>query len=278
MALMVLFCLLSLARNHLYGILAAPLLYKISTVTANFSPPMPRFSVGGLGPAKDIWVAPANMKDLTSFGITSFPNGGRKNLQIVTKIPVNAWGDGSNATSTNSDDSTSMLQLLFPENSVDPAKKPIGGAEFYASPLDISSAQNVSLKYSAFFPSNFDFALAGKMPGLFGGHTGCSGGNPANSCFSTRLMWRINGAGELYLVRLNCPAKRRNILWIFDSMRRKTNKLTPFAWLPDRSATKFMVYPLVERPLNGPLEIGQQFSKPSSSTLLGCRMGTSRSM
>jgi hypothetical protein len=209
MALMALFCFLSLARNHLFGILAAPPLYKISTVTAISVPsettslsPIPTFSVEGLGPAKDIWVAPAKMDDLTPFGITSFPSSGRKNLQIVTEIPINAWADGSNAASTNPDNSSSsFLQLLFPQDSIDPARKPTGGAEFYATPLDISSAQNVSLKYSVFFPTDFDFVLAGKMPGLYAGHRGCSGGNAALDCFSTRLMWRKEGAGELYLVR-----------------------------------------------------------------------------
>ena len=202
MALMALFCFLSLARNHLYGILAAPPLYKISTVTAISSlSPIPTFSVGGLGPAKDIWVAPAKMDDLTPFGVTSFPSSGKRNLQIVTEIPVDAWADGSNAASTNSGNSTSILQLFFPKDSIDPARKPTGGAEFYASPLDITSAQNVSLKYSVLFPANFDFVLAGKMPGLYAGHKGCSGGNAALDCFSTRLMWRKEGAGELYLVR-----------------------------------------------------------------------------
>jgi len=206
MALMALVCFLSLARHHLYGILAAPPLYKISTLTAIsvFSEtvslsPIPTFSVGGLGPAKDIWIAPAKMDDLTPFGITSFPSSGKGNLQIVTEIPANAYADTSNPTSTNSDKSTSILQLFFPQDSIDPARKPTGGAEFYATPLDISSAQNVSLRYRVFFPKNFNFVLAGKMPGLYAGHRGCSGGNAALDCFSTRLMWRKEGAGELYL-------------------------------------------------------------------------------
>ncbi|KAF8172083.1 hypothetical protein BJ912DRAFT_994396, partial [Pholiota molesta] len=74
-----------------------------------------------------------------------------------------------------------------------------GGADFYAAPLDISDATNVTLQYSVFFPADFDWVLAGKLPGLYGGHTGCSGGNAARTCFSTRLMWRQEGAGELYL-------------------------------------------------------------------------------
>ena len=205
---MALLYFLSLACHHLYGILAAPPLYKISTLTAisvssqtvSLSP-IPTFSVEELGPAKDIWIAPAKMDDLTPFGITSFPSSGRSNLQIVTEIPVNAYAVASNANFTNSDNSSSILQLFFPQNSIDPARKPTGGAEFYATPLDISGAQNVSLKYSVFFPENFDFVLAGKMPGLYAGHRGCSGGNAALDCFSTRLMWRKQGAGELYLVR-----------------------------------------------------------------------------
>lgn len=44
------------------------------------------------------------------------------------------------------------------------------------------------------------FNLGGKLPGLRGGpdRFGCSGGNQTDGtgCFSTRLMWRQNGAGE----------------------------------------------------------------------------------
>ena len=48
---------------------------------------------------------------------------------------------------------------------------------------------------------DFEWVLAGKLPGLYGGHTACSGGDEALDCFSTRLMWREGGMGELYLVR-----------------------------------------------------------------------------
>ena len=72
---------------------------------------------------------------------------------------------------------------------------------FYASPLPVSGARNVSLSYNVFFPVDFDWVLAGKLPGLYGGHTACSGGDEALDCFSTRLMWREGGVGELYLVR-----------------------------------------------------------------------------
>ncbi|KAF8328935.1 uncharacterized protein EI90DRAFT_3281281 [Cantharellus anzutake] len=62
------------------------------------------------------------------------------------------------------------------------------------------NATNVTFEYSTFFPNDFLWMKGGKLPGLFGGHTGCSGGNVADTCFSTRIMWRANGMGELYLV------------------------------------------------------------------------------
>ncbi|EGN96369.1 polysaccharide lyase family 14 protein, partial [Serpula lacrymans var. lacrymans S7.3] len=87
----------------------------------------------------------------------------------------------------------------YPANSINPAHKPEGGSQFYATPLDLSDAQNVSLEYSVFFPEGFMWVKGGKLPGLYGGHTSCSGGADALTCFSTRLMWRQDGAGELYL-------------------------------------------------------------------------------
>jgi hypothetical protein len=158
------------------------------------APAPSRTSTAGLGPAKSIWVAPTDLTDLSKFRVTKFSEG-QDNLKIVNHVPVDA---GTAA----SDDTTPMLQLLFPAGSINPGQKPTGGAEFYASPIDISSARNVTLQYSVLFPFDFDWVLAGKLPGLYGGRTGCSGGDPAVDCFSTRLMWREGGAGELYLVRV----------------------------------------------------------------------------
>ena len=49
------------------------------------------------------------------------------------------------------------------------------------------------------FPSDFDFVKGGKLPGLFGGRPGCSGGDMANDCFSARFMWGPNSSGYSYL-------------------------------------------------------------------------------
>jgi hypothetical protein len=149
------------------------------------------------------WASPKFFTDLSAFNITHFA-AGRDNLEVVVGITpgvediVHADDASSSKMWTNA---SAMLQLFYPKDSVNPASRPQGGSEFYAKPLDISKANNVTLEYKVFFPGDFDWVRGGKLPGLYGGHTRCSGGNPALDCFSTRLMWRAGGAGELYLVR-----------------------------------------------------------------------------
>lgn len=158
-----------------------------------------------------IWVAPTQMSDLSAFDISHLADGAN-NLDIVTGIPANASATSlpllAEAVETQSagtaqsswGNSSAVLQVFYPADSVNPSSNPLGGAEFYAQPLNLTDANNVSLSYSVFFPADFDWVEGGKLPGLYGGHTGCSGGNNATTCFSTRLMWRSGGAGELYLV------------------------------------------------------------------------------
>ncbi|KAF5384223.1 hypothetical protein D9615_003453 [Tricholomella constricta] len=82
----------------------------------------------------------------------------------------------------------------------------IAGFIFSASggpDVDIESAKEVKLTYQVKFPADFEWALGGKMPGLYGGNNAqtagqCSGGRHSDECWSARLMWRDNGKGELY--------------------------------------------------------------------------------
>lgn len=81
-----------------------------------------------------------------------------------------------------------------------------GGISFYAQGpgnVDLTTAKEVTFGYSVFFPKGFAFNMGGKLPGLYGGDSdsearGCSGGRRDVRCFSARLMWRTNGAGEMY--------------------------------------------------------------------------------
>ncbi|KAI0255311.1 hypothetical protein BJV78DRAFT_1119893 [Lactifluus subvellereus] len=145
------------------------------------------------------WAAPKFFSDLSAFNITHFASG-RDNLEVVAGVTFDAAAHADDLSSwTSWTNASTMLQLFYPKDSINPAGWPQGGSEFYAAPLDLRNARNVTFAYSVFFPSDFEWVKGGKLPGLYGGHTGCSGGNAALDCFSTRLMWRAGGAGELYL-------------------------------------------------------------------------------
>lgn len=60
--------------------------------------------------------------------------------------------------------------------------------------------QSMLLSYEVAFDPGFQFVKGGKLPGLRGGPdaSGCEGGSQPNgtNCWSMRLMWRKDGAGE----------------------------------------------------------------------------------
>jgi hypothetical protein len=117
--------------------------------------------------------------------VSSFA-AGATNLAIMSGSP-SATTDGSTSNmqeafstfTTNWNESVNSLQVLYPKGSNAPRNDPQGGTEFYAQPLDLTAANNVSLQYTVYFPPDFDFVKGGKLPGLYGGHKGCSGGNAA---------------------------------------------------------------------------------------------------
>jgi hypothetical protein len=95
------------------------------------------------------------------------------------------------------------LRVQYSEDSLTPVRSnkdlPPGGNVFYAVPLNPDfwrDSNSLEFCYDVFFEKDFDFNLGGKLPGLFGGSpNSCQ--NPPD-CFSTRLMWRASGMGELY--------------------------------------------------------------------------------
>ena len=217
------------------------------------------------------WAPPSQFSDLGSFKITHFADG-QQNLLVVGDLPSNTsnpeesspidltkaegypalLNGGSVVDLTNS---SSLLQLSYPANSINPGSDPVGGADFYATPLPLDQARNVTLEYSVYFPQDFNWVYGGKLPGLYGGHETCSGGDAATSCFSTRLMWRPGGAGELYLVRfpLTFPLSRRRLM--SPSMHRKTSRPMPFATLHRN--------PYVTRNTGSPLAVVHSISLPA---------------
>jgi len=115
------------------------------------------------------------------------------------------------------EDGVQAIESYFNQGSYDlqTSDAPIGGFSFYttgpatsdntpAVDLPTVKATEVSFGYSVKFSEGFEYNLGGKLPGLFGGTdysvaTTCSGGRHDDECFSTRLMFRPNGQGELYL-------------------------------------------------------------------------------
>ncbi|GAA5877982.1 hypothetical protein JCM1840_000131 [Sporobolomyces johnsonii] len=171
-------------------------------------------------PSPTAWMVPSDFGgNLSSALAVSKWAWGMTNVDVVDGIPSTAWAaptststaPSSTATATTNNaaavfpavdlSNTTAMKVLFPKGSINPANKnaPTGGTGMYMTPLDLSDATNVTLEYSVFFPEDFDFVKGGKLPGLYGGHTGCSGGAESEDCFSTRLMFRAGGKGEIYL-------------------------------------------------------------------------------
>ncbi|KAF9304757.1 hypothetical protein BGZ74_000702, partial [Mortierella antarctica] len=100
-----------------------------------------------------------------------------------------------------------ILRSLYPAKSYSHSKDP--HAAFVSTPLTNQAfagpkSRYIRLEYQMLFQPGFKWVKGGKLPGILlgseqGCNAGCSGGGSAENCFSTRMMWRANGEGELYL-------------------------------------------------------------------------------
>ncbi|KAF5386076.1 hypothetical protein D9615_002567 [Tricholomella constricta] len=98
-----------------------------------------------------------------------------------------------------------VLQARYPQGSF---SYETGGSQWYNLWNATAGAkfQTMLVSYEVAFDENFDWVKGGKLPGLRGSTksnlAGCSSGKEketnGSDCFSTRLMWRKNGAGEVY--------------------------------------------------------------------------------
>ena len=92
-----------------------------------------------------------------------------------------------------------LLRVSYPAGSASRAAGgPDGGTQAYLR-LPDTTTDTLDLRYHLRFPTDFDFVKGGKLPGLYGG-TVTSGQHipDGTNGFSTRYMWRANGAGEVY--------------------------------------------------------------------------------
>jgi hypothetical protein len=129
------------------------------------------------------------LKDLkaknTTWNIFKIGHGADNSLHEITKDPLNKID--------------TVLKVKYPKNSFKPSGKIPGGIGFYASPVTVFPGRKVRFSYELYFDDNFDPVKGGKLPGLFIGSPGASGGKHENSKSSCRLMWRKDMQGEAYV-------------------------------------------------------------------------------
>lgn len=92
----------------------------------------------------------------------------------------------------------STLTVDYPAGSSAPsAGAPYGGAQLCRG-FAGGGATDATLSYDIRFPVGFQFVQGGKLPGMYGGVEPFSGGGHNANGWSMRLMWRTNGAAEVY--------------------------------------------------------------------------------
>ncbi|ORY49286.1 hypothetical protein BCR35DRAFT_336084 [Leucosporidium creatinivorum] len=99
------------------------------------------------------------------------------------------------------DGSDIVLAIEYPKGSYSGSDSVGGGVG--AMHLDIygdTAPSRSIISYDLAFSEDFNFMAGGKLPGAFGGYRAdhCTGGRMTTACFSLRLMWRTDGAGEVY--------------------------------------------------------------------------------
>lgn len=97
----------------------------------------------------------------------------------------------------------SMLRVSYPAGSASNLAAAedgtsYGGMQAYLRLRD-GPVEELHLRYYVRFQQGFDFVKGGKLPGLYGGTVTSGRRIPdGTNGFSTRYMWRRNGAGEVY--------------------------------------------------------------------------------
>ncbi|GJE94465.1 polysaccharide lyase family 14 protein [Phanerochaete sordida] len=135
----------------------------------------------------------------------------------------------SNPVPSTNNPSGPVLEVTYPEGSFSHGT---GGMQLYSlwNTTDGSTFNSMLITYEVAFDSGFNWVQGGKLPGLRGGPdpNGCSGGSAANgsNCFSSRLMWRKNGEGEVYayLLENNSLCSDKSVLCNQDGFGTSINR------------------------------------------------------
>ncbi len=161
-----------------------------------------------------------------SCGASAAPTDIAQALQDKTGSIAHLWGK-ENMTFLPKEAGTqgNVLRVSYPAASFSPGRSEVRGGAGFELRHRFEGAQAACLTYKVRFPVGFDFVKGGKLPGLFGGDAprGCVADDKVSG-FSSRLMWRTGGAGELYLY---APGRETAC---GQSIGRGTWTFTPGAW------------------------------------------------
>lgn len=73
------------------------------------------------------------------------------------------------------------------------------GVGFHASPKHAFPTLHARLSYKVYFPEDFDWVKGGKLPGLFIGNPGATGGHWDYKAGSARVTWQKDGFACIYM-------------------------------------------------------------------------------
>lgn len=169
-----------------------------------------------------------------------------------------------------------VFRVRYPKGSIAPSAvsnlgAPLGGAQFY---INLEGKEAVELSYMLKFSPDFKFVKGGKLPGLYGGDRNASGKRlpTEDSGFSTRMMWRENGAGYIYAY-LPSSEMHGTYLGKWQFEKNKWHKITQRVYLnkPGKADGKIEIY--LDRKLVSEIK-DLKFRNGSSLTLDGLFFST----
>jgi hypothetical protein len=155
---------------------------------------------GGTGPSSSpTGAATAEPKPVTPpAGVTSFFGPG-----LAAENFGSFGADRSSIVPSGDPHFPTALRVRYPADSASQlaaanSDTAHGGAQFYLRWTG-GPADDAYLAYRLRLPAGFNFVKGGKLPGLYGGRRNSGRKIPdGTNGFSTRYMWRTDGAGEVY--------------------------------------------------------------------------------
>ncbi|KAF9960270.1 hypothetical protein BGZ70_008641 [Mortierella alpina] len=221
------------------------------TVTAQQQKPNITITIGASGSANKIYhwefnLFPLSVAELQRPLQLSAPLKPGRDTFDIKPDPQKAARKGLKASASKI--ASRVLRSLYPAHSY--ARSKDRHPSFVSTPLPKEAfsggtSRYIRLEYQMFFKPGFKWVKGGKLPGILlgsekGCNAGCSGGGSAEGCFSTRMMWRKDGMGELYLYAAKSvyfPKQPAEIC------KRSLDKRSPEAlfWLEKRQIDQFMI-------------------------------------